>query len=217
MIEIGRPGPGRARTVLAVLLVLVSALPARAGAPSDQLRESVDQVIRILRDPALRVEARDGDLRAALRTEAERIIDFDETARRALGRHWQRLGEEQRRDFVLAFAGLLERAYLTRIEQYSGERVTVLGESIDGDQATVRTRFVTKRGVEIPADYRMRRRDDRWMVYDVVVEGVSLVGNYRTQFNRIMDTGSFEELIRRMKGVGGVIPAPGAPAGSPRS
>jgi phospholipid transport system substrate-binding protein len=188
--------------VLAVALVsalLAAGTPARAGEPTDQLKASVERVIRILEDPALKGDAMTRERRAAIRQEAAQIIDFGETARRALGRHWQNLGEAERQEFVALFTDLMERAYISRLELYSGERIAYAGDSMDGDTATVRTRFVTKRGVEIPADYRMLRRGDRWQVYDVLVEGVSLVANYRTQFNRIIQTSSYEELIRKMK------------------
>jgi phospholipid transport system substrate-binding protein len=186
-------------SALVTVIVGVASAPAGAGAPTDQLKASVDQVIRILEDPALKPEAMTRERRDAIRREAANIIDFGETARRALGRHWQSLGEPERQEFVSLFADLMERAYVTRLEQYSGERIGYVGESVDGDTATVRTRFVTKRGVEIPADYRMLRRGDRWFIYDVLVEGVSLVANYRTQFNRIIETSSYDELVRRMK------------------
>ena len=197
-------GPTRNRmailvTGLIAVVVGAASTPAGAGAPTDQLKASVDQVIRILEDPALKPEAMTRERREAIRREAANIIDFGETARRALGRHWQALGEPERQEFVALFADLMERAYIGRLEQYSGERIAYLSESVDGDTATVRTRLVTKRGVEIPADYRMLRRGDRWLVYDILVEGVSLVGNYRTQFNRIIETSSYDELIRRMK------------------
>jgi phospholipid transport system substrate-binding protein len=201
---------------LVTLIVGAASAPAVAGAPTDQLRASVDQVIRILEDPALKPEAMTRERREAIRREAANIIDFGETARRALGRHWQSLGEPERQEFVSLFADLMERAYVTRLEQYSGERIGYVGESVDGDTATVRTRFVTKRGVEIPADYRMLRRGDRWLIYDVLVEGVSMVGNYRTQFNRIIETSSYDELVRRMKAGPAGFQAPGqTPAPAP--
>jgi phospholipid transport system substrate-binding protein len=203
-------------SALVTVIVGVASTPAGAGAPTDQLKASVDQVIRILEDPALKPETMTRERRDAIRREAANIIDFGETARRALGRHWQSLGEPQRQEFVSLFADLMERAYVTRLEQYSGERIGYVGESVDGDTATVRTRFVTKRGVEIPADYRMLRRGDRWFVYDVLVEGVSLVGNYRTQFNRIIETSSYDELVRRMKAGPAAFQAPGqTPAPAP--
>ena len=184
-----------ARVVLAAGLVVVG--PSHAGAPTDQLRGQVDRAIATLEDPALRQkpDAR----RAAVRRIAEQIFDFEETARRALGRHWQARTPEERREFVGLFTDLLERTYISRIETYSGERVVYAGDTVEGKEATVRTRLVTRDGKEVPIDYRMRLAGERWLVYDVVIEGVSLVANYRSQFNRIIQTSSYQELLSRLR------------------
>lgn len=170
-----------------------------AGAPTDQLKSSVEQIVKVLEDPALKTESRVKDRRAAIRKEAEVVFDFTETAKRALGRHWQGLSEKDRQEFTGLFTDLIERAYISKIERYSGERIAYAGEAIDGGLATVRTRFVTKQGTEVPVDYRMQQRGDRWFVYDVSVEGVSLINNYRTQFDKIIQTSSYAELVRKMK------------------
>jgi phospholipid transport system substrate-binding protein len=185
--------------------------PARAGAPTDQLKASVEQIVKVLEDPALRAGARAQERRAAIRKEAEGVFDFTETAKRALGRHWQGLSDKDRQEFTALFTDLIERAYISKIERYSGERVAYAGESVDSGLATVRTRFVTKQGTEIPVDYRMQQRGDRWLVYDVSVEGVSLINNYRTQFDKIIQTSSYAELVRKMKAAELAAPA------SPRS
>jgi len=196
-----------------VLIGLAVGAPAsaRAGAPTEQLKASVDQIIKVLEDPALKPESRVRDRRAAIRKEAEGVFDFTETAKRALGRHWQALAEADRQEFTSLFTDLIERAYISKIERYSGERIAYTGEVVDGGLATVRTRFVTKQGTEIPVDYRMQQRGDRWLVYDVSVEGVSLVNNYRTQFDKIIQTSSYAELVRKMKAAELTQPA------SPRS
>lgn len=205
----------RLRLVPCAILVAVTGLavgtPARAGAgvPTDQLKASVDQIVRVLEDPGLRVQARARDRRAAIRKEAEVVFDFTETAKRALGRHWQGLSEKDRQEFTRLFTDLIERAYISKIERYSGERITYAGESVDAGLATVRTRFVTKQGTEVPVDYRMHERGDRWLVYDVSVEGVSLVNNYRTQFDKIIQSSSYAELVRRMKAAD--VATPGTP------
>ncbi len=156
--------------------------------------------------------------RAAIRKQAEALFDFTETAKRALGRHWPELSDVQQREFVSLFTDLLERSYIGRLEQYGGERIVYAGDSIEGDTATVRTKFITKQGTEIPVDYRLLRRGDRWLAYDVFVEGISLVSNYRTQFDRIMRTASYPELVRRMRANQAEFGAPGAqPARPPRS
>ena len=172
---------------------------ASAGAPTDQLKAPVDQVIRILQDPKLKPDSMAAERRAAIRKEAESIFDFPETAKRALGRHWQSLSAAEQSEFVSLFTDLLERAYLVKIERYSGEPIVYTGDSIEGELATVKTKFTTKQGTEIPIEYRLLRHGDRWMVYDVFIEGVSLIANYRTQFDRIMRTGSYQELARRLR------------------
>jgi phospholipid transport system substrate-binding protein len=185
---------------VAVAGLLVSApVVVEAGAPTEQLRSSVEQIVKVLEDPALKTDARAKDRRAAIRKEAEVVFDFTETAKRALGRHWQGLSEKDRQEFTGLFTDLIERAYISKIERYSGERIAYAGEAVDGGLATVRTRFVTKQGTEIPVDYRMQQRGDRWLVYDVSVEGVSLINNYRTQFDKIIQTSSYAELVRKMK------------------
>jgi phospholipid transport system substrate-binding protein len=160
----------------------------------------VDRVLRVLEDPQLRQDGRIAERRAAIRTIAHEIFDFRELSQRSLARHWQSRSQAERDEFTRLFADLLERSYLGKIETYSGgESIQYLGESVEGDQATVRTRIVTRAGTEIPVDYRMHRVGDRWLVYDVAIEGVSLVANYRAQFNRIIQTASFKGLLDKLK------------------
>jgi phospholipid transport system substrate-binding protein len=178
-------------------LGLTVAREALAGQPSDQLRSRIDRVIGILDDGALK--ARPEARRSALRGAASEIFDFTEITRRALGRHWQAATPAEREELTRLLTTLLERAYLGRIEQYSGERIVVAGDAIDGELATVRTKLVSKGGVEIPVDYRLYRAGDRWLAYDVAVEGVSLVANYRAQFNKIIQTSSAQALVKRLR------------------
>jgi phospholipid transport system substrate-binding protein len=186
--------------LLCMWLVLSCCSWAHAGAPTDQLKAAVDQMILILEDPALKPDSKTEERRAAIRREADRIFDFEETSKRALGPHWQKLGTKDRQEFVTVFTELLERSYISKIERYSGEKTLYTSVAVDGDLATVKTRFITKSGKDIPVDYRMHRRGDRWLVYDVVAEGISLVGNYWTQFNKILQTASYEDLVARLKG-----------------
>ena len=187
------------RTPAIAALAVVAALtllagPAWAG-PTEQLREYTDQVIKVLDDPAL---AR-GDRRAAIRKIAHEAFDVNETARRVLARHWQARTPAERDEFTQLFADLLERTYIARLDEYGGERIRYVGESIDGELATVRARIVTRAGVEVPVESRMVRRGERWLIYDVLIENVSLVSNYRSQFDRIVRSSSYEELVRRLK------------------
>jgi len=191
----------RCRALVAVALV-VSVVVVRAGwagAPTDLLRVQIDRAVKTLEEPELKKEGKTRERRVAVRRIAEDIFDFTETAKRSLGRHWQSRTPAERKEFVDLFANLLERSYLSKIELYSGERIAYLGDTIEGDQATVRTRIMTKHGTEIPVDYKMYKQGDRWLVYDVIIEGVSLIANYRTQFNKIIQTSSYQELVRKMK------------------
>ena|SRR3989442_14353465 len=187
------------RMVVVIGLLALLAPPAWAGAPTDQLRRTVDDVLRILNDPALRSPAR----REARRTELRRVVeprfDFAETGRRALGRFWKERTEAERRQFTDLFRDLLEQTYTSRIESYKGERVVFTGEAVDGDYAIVRTKIITAHDTQIPVDYRMLRRGDRWLVYDVVIEEVSLVDNYRSQFAEIIEASSYQTLVKRIK------------------
>jgi phospholipid transport system substrate-binding protein len=192
----------RHRAILVAALVLaVTTLTGRsalAGAPTEQLRAQIDRVLKTLEDPELKKENRAKDRRGAVRKIANDIFDFSETARRSLGRHWQGRTPAEREEFVQLFTDLLERSYISKIETYGGEKIAYLGDTIEADQAKVQTKLITKNG-EIPIEYRMHKTGDRWLVYDVVIEGVSLVANYRTQFNKIIQTSSFQELMNKMK------------------
>jgi phospholipid transport system substrate-binding protein len=181
------------------VLVLVMSPSTWAGAPTEQLREHVDRVIKILQTPELQGERKATERRAEVRKVANNIFDYSETAKRSLGRHWQDRTPAERSEFTQLFADLLEHAYFSRIDRYSGENMKYVGESVEGDQGTIRTRIFTKQGSEIPVDYRLFRQGTRWRVYDVVIEGVSLISNYRTQFNKIIRTSSFNDLLAKMK------------------
>ena len=183
------------RLACSIVVALAVIGTAWAGAPTDQVKQYTDQVVRILENPQLKT----GDKRAAVRKVADEIFDVNETARRALGRHWQSLSPADREEFVQLFADLLERTYISKIDFYGGERLKYVSENIDGDFAVVRARVVTNKGTEIPVEARMLKRADHWLIYDITIENVSLIGNYRTQFDRIIRTASFQELVRKLK------------------
>ena len=185
--------------LLALVLSAGTASPAAAGVPSDQLRSQIDRVLKTLDDPELKKEGKARDRRAAVRKIANDIFDFGETARRSLGRHWQPRSPAERDEFVQLFSDLLERSYISKVELYGGEKIQYVGDTIEGDQAKVQTKLLTKGGSEIPIEYRMHKKGDRWLVYDVIIEGVSLIANYRTQFNKIIQTASYQELVKKMK------------------
>ena len=152
-------------------------------------------MVKVLQDPALDQTQR----RAEIRAIALEAFDVTEAARRTLGPHWPKRTPAERQEFIGLFQGLLERGYLSRIGEYGGESVQYLGERIEGEYATVRALIVTQKGTQVPVEARVLRQGDRWRMYDVLIENVSLIASYRSQFDRVIRTSSYEELVRRLK------------------
>ncbi|HEY3067596.1 MAG TPA: ABC transporter substrate-binding protein [Methylomirabilota bacterium] len=184
---------------IAMLLVALTSTPAGAGPPTDQFRDGVDRVFKILRDPELKGDAQAGRRIAAVAQVADEMFDFAETAKRSLGRHWEARTPAEREEFVRLFTALVQRSYISRVDQYGSEKMIFRGDTIDGDQAIVRTALVLREGGQMPLDYRMHNVSDRWKVYDLSVDGISLVANYRAQFNKVIRSASYETLIERLK------------------
>jgi phospholipid transport system substrate-binding protein len=179
--------------------LLLMPLPLRAGVATEQVRAMVEHVQMIVQDPRLQSEARKKDRRAALRRVIGRRIDFAEMAKRSLGSHWQGRTPKQQTEFVKLFTDLVEDAYLGQIESYPGDKFVYLREIRDGEFAEVDSKLNALKGDEIAINYRLRGRNADWKVYDVVIENVSVVGNYRSQFNRILSGASFDELLKKLR------------------
>jgi phospholipid transport system substrate-binding protein len=187
---------------VALFLLFFSVLPpprSNAGAPTEQIRMSVDNLQAILKNPQLKSAAKTKERRDQLRQVVSSRFDFAEMARRSLGGQWRRLTPKEQEEFVRLFTDLLERAYIDRIESYSDEKFAYIRENLDKDYAEVMSRIVTNKGEEFSLNYKVHLVGSEWKVYDVVVENISLVNNYRSQFNRIITNSSYEELIRKMK------------------
>jgi len=183
--------------LLAVALLLI-AVPSWAGPPTDSVKEYTDAVVKVLEDQSLKAT----DRRAAVRKLASEAFDVQETAQRALGPHWQQRSPAEREEFVGLFADLLERTYIAKIDLYGGERLKFTDEKLDGDIATVRGKVTTKQGTDVPVEARMHKKGERWLIYDVSIEGISLISNYRAQFDRIIRTSSYGDLVKRLRNRG---------------
>lgn len=184
----------------AFALVIGSVAFAWAGAPTDQVREYTDAVVRVLEDPALKAEDKKLERRAAVRKIAAEVFDVQETARRALGPHWQQRTPQERQEFVQLFNELLEQTYISKIDLFGGERLKFTDEKVDGENAIVRAKVLMRQQqAEVPVEARLLRKGDRWLIYDVLIENVSLVGNYRSQFDRIIRTQGYDELVKRLR------------------
>lgn len=172
---------------------------AFAASPTAEVSSTIDRVVRILSDPKLKTDAKKDERRKLLRQAIFSRFDFREMAKRSLGAQWRRLTPEEQDQFVKIFTDLLEKAYLDRIDSYSDEKFVYMGETIDQGYAEVYSKVLTSKGEEFKIDYRLHRVREEWEIYDVVVENISLVNNYRSQFNRIITGSSYEELVSRMK------------------
>jgi phospholipid transport system substrate-binding protein len=170
-----------------------------AGAPTEQIRGTIDRAIEILKDPALAAKEKREERRELLRKEIAPVFDFAEMAKRSLGIRWRERTPEDRDRFVVLFRQLLENSYLGKIEAYEGEVIRYGKETVDGPYAEVKTLVVTRKGQEIPVDYRMLGNGGKWRIYDVVIEGISLVNNYRSQFNSILQKSSFAEMMEKLR------------------
>ena len=206
-------------TVLLALIVLFGLAwvhGASAGPPTDQLRDGVQHVVQILKDPELMGDAKAPERSAAVNKVADEIFDFGETAKRALGPHWAQRTPAERDEFVRLFTELVQRTYLSKVDQYNSE-MTFQGDEVDGNQAVVRTTLLLGKGSQMALDYRMHHPRDRWQVYDLSIDGISLVASYRSQFNKIVRTDSYEGLVARLRSrqVGLAAPAAGPTGGKP--
>ncbi len=174
-------------------------LPALAGVPTEKIKETTDEILSIVTAPDQKDVPLTAETRQRIRKAVDKRFDWEEMARRTLARHWKERTEQEKKEFVVLFGQLLERTYLDKVEGYSGEKAVYLGESIDGKYAVVNVKIITLKGEEIDVAYRLRQKKNDWLVYDISIAGVSLVNNYRVQFNSILGRSSYRALVDRLK------------------
>lgn len=185
--------------LLSLAMMLSVAVAAHAGEPTDAIRTAIDQGVDILRNAKLDNTKQRAEVIDRLREIVYPLFDFNEMAKRSLGAHWRRLNAQQQKEFTTAFTQLLEKTYADQIDLYDGQKVAYIGETIDNDYAQVNTKVIAKNAQAYSVDYRLHRVDGKWRIYDVVAENISIVNNYRSQFNRVIVNSSFEELLKRIK------------------
>jgi phospholipid transport system substrate-binding protein len=181
------------------LLVTVIAVPSQAGEPTEKIKQTTDKIIAIVTDPALKTRERKKDRKRLIRNAVDERFDWEEMSRRTLARHWTKRTGEERKEFMNLFGKLIERTYMDKVDDYSGEKVHFEGETVDGEYGTVNVRIITKKETEIRVLYRVKKKGVDWYVYDISIEGVSFINNYRTQFNSIIVRSSYENLVKRLK------------------
>lgn len=167
--------------------------------PGKLLMETVDKGLTVLKEPSLSGTEKTQERRQALWKEISIVFNFEEMSKRALGQHWKKRSPEEKKEFVELFTNILKDAYIGKTDTYNGEKVVLLREKQDNNYAVVQTRFITKNGTEIAVDYSMLNNSGEWKIYDVIIEGVSMINNYRSQFNNILLKSPYENLVKRMK------------------
>ena len=183
-----------------LLVLMVSLLgSAWAGEPTDQIKETTDKILAIVTDSTLKVPEKTGERQKLIRQAVDERFDWEEMSRRTLARYWAERTEAEKKAFIDVFGQLLERTYMDKVEGYSGEKVLYVGERVEGEYGAVAVKIVTQQTREISVIYRMKKKGTRWYVYDISIEGVSLINNYRTQFNSILSSSSFESLMERLR------------------
>lgn len=184
--------------VLAIVLsawILPASTPAFASKITDDLRVAIDKVIRIVTDGQYK---NDKKMRRKLMREAiDSHFNYEQMSMRSLASNWKRRTPEERKKFVKLFGRLLENSYASKIESYSNESINYVDEIVKGKYALIKTRIKRKEGT-VDVDYKLINQKGRWQIYDFVIEGVSMIKNYRSQFNRIIKKESYNALLDRL-------------------
>ena len=182
-----------------LLVLLIIPLHVRAGVPFDTVKGHVNEVLKVLRDPALQGDAKEEAKQEKIEAIADEMFDYVALSRLTLGRNWKKFNSDQKKEFVQLYRSILEKAYMDRILSYTNEEVTFGKETMLSEKkAEVQTHIITK-SVEIPIFYRVYLKDGKWKVYDVIIEGISLVKNYRTQFRDILANNPPEEVLKILR------------------
>ncbi len=199
--------------VLGVIWLGLGSL-AVAGEPTDTVKQVTDRVLRILEDPQWQGPGKQDERQQQLRQISEHAFAWEEMARRALAVHWRERSPQERQEFVQLFRDLVERTYINRLEQAVQEKQDIIyaGERVEDSRAVVSTKAVTTRRTEVPLEYRLIKQSGGWQIYDVLIEGVSLINNYRSQFNDIIRSSSYDNLVQKMRARDESVAAPGQKA-----
>lgn len=186
-------------TKIGLVAMLAFAGVASGAEPLDQVRQTTDKILAVVQDPRLKGDANTTERDRRVRLLIDERFDWDTMARAAMGPHWRSLDEARKKEFVGLFNSLIKKNYLSEVEDYTGEKIAYKSANKDGKYSTVSMVLTTLRGTEVPVMYRLLQKGDDWFVYDVTIEGVSMVNNYRSQINSILSGGTYADLIRRLK------------------
>lgn len=195
--------------------LMLAANPVAPDTPTQVVQAAVEQVVQVVQESDLEKPDAAARHRSQIQRIADQLFDFPEMARRTLAQHWRERSAQERDEFVRLFKGFMGRAYFSRLQKHSGERIVYVSETVDGEFATVRSKIIIGGRTEIPLDYRLRQAGSRWVVFDIAISGVSFVSSYRGQFNRVIQTSSYEALLRELRLKRGESPAAKMPTAQP--
>jgi phospholipid transport system substrate-binding protein len=186
-------------SLVGFLLMAMLAAPCFAGAPTDGVKKTTDRILAIVSDPALKGPGNKGARGKLIRQAVDERFNWEAMTKRSLARHWRKRTDAEKKEFIALFGKLLERTYLDKVGSYSGEKVIYVGETIDGKYGTVTAKILTHSHTEVLVRYRLKGVGGDWQVYDISIEGVSLVNNYRKQFNSIILRSSYDDLVQKLR------------------
>jgi len=185
--------------LMTILIIAGYGSVAAAGEPMEKIRQTTDKIIAILTDPSLKGPEKEPERSRQIRRAVDERFDWEEMSLRTLARNWKDRTQAERSEFIGLFGNLLERTYLDKVESYSGEKVLYVDEKTQGDYALVTVKIITQQQTDIQVQYRLKRKGSEWLVYDISIEGVSLVNNYRKQFSSILAQSSYKDLVDRLR------------------
>ncbi len=194
-------GKNKLKLIALLLAVFLMAVPSisQAAVPDLVVSQTVDEVIRILSDGSLKGEAKRAERREKIRDAISKGFNFEAMAKRSMGKYWKERTPQEREEFTGLFRSLIEISYISKIEGFTNEKILYEKAQTKKNISLVKTKIVLSKGTEIPINYRLMKRADRWYIYDIVIEGVSLVRNYRTQFSSVLRKKSYSILVEQLK------------------
>jgi phospholipid transport system substrate-binding protein len=194
------------KRIILVLTASTFIASVACATPTEDVKKTVDEVVHIVADKEMKKN--DVKRRQALKKAISTIFDYSEMAKRSLGKHWNVRTAAEKKQFAELFATLLENSYAGKIESYNNEKIVYIKDIVEDEYAEVKSKVVTASRDEFTLDYRLFKQNGKWMVYDVIIEGVSLVSNYRSQFNKIITSNGYDKLVKKLQSKSEELKAP---------
>lgn len=194
------------KRILLLMTAFIFMASVAFATPGEDVKKTVDEVVHIVASKEMKKNP--AKRRQALKKSISTIFDYSEMAKRSMGKYWNVRTAAEKKNFTELFAALLENSYASKIESYNNEKIVYIKDLVDGDYAEVRSKVITPARDEFTLDYRLAKQNGKWMVYDVIIEGVSLVSNYRSQFNKIISANGYNKLVEKLQSKNQELKAP---------